>query len=100
MTNFQQKKIRPDRIIKTHETWNKFKKGALTFIKAHIVVGAIIAVFVTGTFYAAARVTSFTSSLSFGDSLKNAVLSIISSSVEKDEEGSTNILLLGMGGGT
>lgn len=60
-----------------------------------MIVILIIGVFVVGMTYAAAKVVSLTSSLSF----KQILISFVSSPIEQDEQEHTNFLLLGMGGG-
>ena len=98
MTDFQTKKIRPDRVIKTHDNLKKAKKTIITVVKGHIVVALIIALLITLMLTAAAKVTQFTRTLTSGGGVTEALLSIVSSSVEKDDQNNTNFLLLGMGG--
>lgn len=93
--DFQTKKIRSDHYIRRRETAKKTLSWISRNIKSHFIVFAIIVggLFVTYTVFAKAIDTLSTLSV------KNVLLSIVSSPVKQDEYGHTNFLLLGIGGG-
>jgi len=95
--SFKKKKIRSDRIIKTHDTAHKVAKGTLTFLRTHFILILIIAVSFFGIGAAAAKITTVFRNFD-APSIKNILLSIVSSPLEEDELGHTNFLLLGIGG--
>ncbi len=95
---FKTKKIRSDKAVKRKETSKKLGNGILSFLKTHAILIIILCVAVFGVYKAAAKVNSIISDLSSGLSIKNVLLSVVSSPLETDEDGHTNFLLLGIGG--
>jgi len=96
--NFKTNKIRSNQALKRKEITKRLGNGALSFLKTHAILIAIIIVAVFGIYKAAGAVSSIVSGFSSGISIKNIILSVVSSPLEKDENGHTNFLLLGIGG--
>ncbi len=94
---FKTKKIRSDRIIKNNETAKRIGKGVLEIVKANTALVIVILLASMGIYAAAAKLaTAITDGPTF--SVKNVILSLVSSPLEQDEQGHTNFLLLGIGG--
>ncbi|MFA6529030.1 MAG: LCP family protein [Candidatus Gracilibacteria bacterium] len=93
--DFNKKKIRSDHYIKRQETARKTLSWIFSKIKSHFIIFAIIISGLLVTYTVAAKVIDTVSTLS----VKNILLSIVSSPLKEDEFGHTNFLMLGIGGG-
>jgi len=97
--SFKTKKIRSDKKVHIISKTSKIKDAGLSIIKTNAILIVIICVAVFGIYKATAKVSSIISDISSGVSVKEILLSVISSPLDEDEYGHTNFLLLGIGGG-
>lgn len=93
--NFQTKKIRSDHYIRRREIAKNALSWIFKKIKSHFILFAIIVFGFLIIYTAITKAIDTISTLS----VKNILLSIVSSPIKQDEYGHTNFLLLGIGGG-